>query len=284
MTVNTQLAIYLALRGLEFSFRILPYDHRIRMGGWVMRKMIAPLTDMAERVDANLRHVYPEMHRDTRRQTGRKIIDNFGRFYFEFFSSKEFIRRADRFSLKGSGLEEINQARAQKRVIILVSGHIGNYEAVRSYMKTNDCELAGVYKPMSNRFFNDIYTKRMREYGQPVFATNREGTKDLIDFIKGGNIVSLIVDQHAQDGIRLPFLGLPARTSLGFAKLALKYKALVIPAFGIRQANGLDFDVVLERSIALTDEITMAQEFNSRLESHVERHVDQWFWIHRRWK
>ena len=28
----------------------------------------------------------------------------------------------------------------------------------------------------------------------------------------------------------------------------------------------------------------MTQEFNNRLEAQIRAHMDQWFWIHRRWK
>jgi KDO2-lipid IV(A) lauroyltransferase len=28
----------------------------------------------------------------------------------------------------------------------------------------------------------------------------------------------------------------------------------------------------------------MTQEFNDRLEVMVRQHMDQWFWVHRRWK
>ena len=37
-------------------------------------------------------------------------------------------------------------------------------------------------------------------------------------------------------------------------------------------------------SIAHSDPVTMTQQINDRLEAQVRQHMEQWFWIHRRWK
>ena len=48
--------------------------------------------------------------------------------------------------------------------------------------------------------------------------------------------------------------------------------------------NGFDFSVLVEEPIQPTDPATMTQEVNDRLEHQIRQHMDQWFWIHRRWK
>jgi len=73
-------------------------------------------------------------------------------------------------------------------------------------------------------------------------------------------------------------------TSLATAEMALKYDAVLIPTFAIRQDNGLDFVIRLEPPVPHSDPVTMTQAVNAQLESLVRQHMGQWFWIHRRWK
>ena len=58
----------------------------------------------------------------------------------------------------------------------------------------------------------------------------------------------------------------------------------MIPTYAIRTANGLDFDIVVEAPIAEGPAAKMTQALNDSLETLVRQHLDQWFWIHRRWK
>ena len=68
------------------------------------------------------------------------------------------------------------------------------------------------------------------------------------------------------------------------AELALKYKAVLIPVYGIRQDNGLDFEVELSAEIPHSDPVTMTKSICADLEAVIRKHMGQWFWIHRRWK
>ena len=68
------------------------------------------------------------------------------------------------------------------------------------------------------------------------------------------------------------------------AELALKFNAPLVPTWGIRQDNGLDFEIHIEQPIAHSDPATMTQEMNDRLEVQIRKRMGQWLWIHRRWK
>ena len=68
------------------------------------------------------------------------------------------------------------------------------------------------------------------------------------------------------------------------ADIALKAQAVVIPFFGIRRANGVDFDIVFEEPVAPDAPMQMMQQITQRLEKRIEEDPKQWFWIHRRWK
>ena len=57
-----------------------------------------------------------------------------------------------------------------------------------------------------------------------------------------------------------------------------------MPLWALREPNGLDFRMTFEEPIPHSDPLTMTREFNRRLEAVVRENMEQWFWIHRRWK
>jgi KDO2-lipid IV(A) lauroyltransferase len=93
----------------------------------------------------------------------------------------------------------------------------------------------------------------------------------------------LLFDIYAR-GARLPFLGQNAKTSLSSAELALRYNALIIPFFGIRQPDGLSFKIELDAPIPHTKPSEMVIAMNQALEARIKDHPHQWFWFHRRFK
>jgi KDO2-lipid IV(A) lauroyltransferase len=102
--------------------------------------------------------------------------------------------------------------------------------------------------------------------------------------LAGGGMATILFDLHDRRGEAIPFLGRPALTSTTAAELALRYDALMVPYWGIRQPDGLSFDVVVEEPIPHATPLAMIEEATRRLEARVTAHPGQWFWVHRRWK
>ena len=137
---------------------------------------------------------------------------------------------------------------------------------------------------MSNPYFNAHYVKTMQAFGGPVFPQGRKGTAGFVRHLKQGGQLVLLFDQHVFGAPVLDFLGHPARTATSAAELALRYSADLIPFYGIRRPDGLDFETVLEAPVPHSDPETMTQALNDSLAARIEADPRQWFWVHRRWR
>lgn len=273
------------IRALLAVARALPYERRIPFMGWVTAYLIAPIAGYRRRAMAHLASTHPAMARAERRRIANGVADNFGRTLAEIYSGAEFSSRvAATDPLTGDGLPALVAATSARRPVILAVAHFGNYDAMRSALVAKGIEVGAVYRPMDNPYFNAHYTRAIHAIAEPLFPRTRAGIADMVRFLRKGGVLALGVDQHYASGEGLMFFGLPAMTTLSPATFAIKYNCDLIPIHAIRRPNGLDFDVRVDAPIPHGTASEMMQAVNDNLESVVRAHMDQWFWIHRRWK
>ena len=263
--------------------RLLPYERRVPFAGWLASRLLAPLAGYSRRVRANLAHACPELPEAEVRRLVRAVPENAGRNMMELYSP-EFAERTRHAPVEGPGLETIRAARAAKRPVIFVTGHFGSFNAARVAMIEQGFDMGVFYRPMANRPFNDHYVRAMTALSQPMFEQGRSGMVQMVRHLRAGGVLAILNDLNAHDGVPLEFFGKPALTSLATAEMALKFEAPLVPVWGLRRKDGLGFRIIVESEIPPSDPVTMTRAFNARLEAMVRTHMDQWFWIHRRWK
>lgn len=274
-------------RAIRFVIRALllaPYRWRVPAMGWFVRRILAPLAGYHRRSLTNLQYIYPDMSDLQRKAIALGVADNMGRTFIENYSTAQFLARNHDAELQGPGASALDNAHRNRQAVILVSGHFGNYEAPRAALVGHGYNVGGLYRRAANRYFNDHYAETMKSFGGPVFEQGRRGTAGFVRHLKSGGMLVLLFDQHVSEGDVLPFLGKPARTALSASSLALRYNALLVPFYGVRRANGLDFDITFDAPIPHSDPETMTRALNSSLEERIKKNPEQWFWVHRRWK
>lgn len=280
----TDYSVNLFARGVLGVMLALPYRWRVPLFGRIIAGLVAPVSGWRKRVRANLRHVFPDMAQAEADRLARHVADNAGRTLIEIYSGEEFKNHASHMPVTGPGLAAMEEARTQGRPVVLVTGHFGNYDAPRAALIARGFNIGALYRPMSNRFFNAHYVKSVAKIGSPVFPSDRKGMAKMVRFLKGGGVLGFFIDNHVAAGSLIDFFGKPAPTSLAAAEMALKYDALLLPVWGIRGKDGLSFEVRTGEPVPHSDSETMLKTLTKELEDVTRDHMDQWFWIHRRWK
>lgn len=263
---------------------LLPYRARLAFMGWLTSHVIFPMAGHSQRMRDNLSYIFPDLSEPEIKQLLRKVPDNFGRTLIEEYSGQQFVDRVRPSDPVGPGFSALCEARDQNRPAVIVSAHFGNYDAMRASLIIRGFRVGGLYRPFNNRRFDRHYKQALETIGTPIFPRSRRGEADMLRFLKSGGMVALLNDQHMGHGAPLTFFGKPAATALSAAKIALKYNALLVPAYATRQKNGLDFTITFEEPITHSTPETMTQALNDSLESHVQANMGQWLWSHRRWK
>ena len=298
--------VNLALQTLIRLLRRLPYRFRVAAGGWFVRRAAVYFTSFKPRILANLALVKPSAGAHEKRKIVAGCLDNCGRLFAEFYSAGEFVARARLSTVTGRGTEALREAHVQGRSVVLATGHFGNFEAgraaliglvqrwasegvvsvsaERAALMRQGWIIGGLYRPTNNLYYEQHHRAAFAGIGEPAIPKSLSGLRELFRFLGKGGWLMILHDQHDNSGVRQRFLGRDVLTSVSAARFALRHDALLVPFYGIRQPNGLDFEIVVEPPIAPSDELQMSAQLTASLEGMVNAYPEQWFWIHRRWR
>ncbi|MEZ5754603.1 MAG: lysophospholipid acyltransferase family protein [Paracoccaceae bacterium] len=271
------------IRGAIWLLLRLPFDTRRALAAALMTRIVAPLGGYRARIRENLALVCPDLPETELRRMEMEVPRSMGRTLAELYSASDFVARVAQEPLQGAGVPALEEAHRTGRPVLLVTGHLGNYDAIRGGLIARGYRVGGLYRPMDNAFFNEHYVAAISRIGTPLFPRGRKGLAEMLRFLKGGGMLGVVLDQSMGDGAMLSFFGKPALTALSPVEMALRHDALVIPTYGLRRADG-GFDLLIEAPIPPGDPETMTQALNNSLEAQVRAHMDQWLWTHRRWK
>ena len=268
---------------LIIILKILPFEKRVFWGAQVCKLILPLVGKFYARVDKNLKLIYPEMSHQRRKEFIKENSKMIGKSFIELMFNREFQKRTDKIIYNNKQLAPLIAAKKINRPIIIISGHIGSWEAVRAVLKKHGLTSGALYKRNRNIFYERLHLSAIKEGGEPIFEVGRTGTRKMISLIRSGGVVALMIDQAVKEGKYFKFLGAPARTSTAIAEISLKYGALLIPAYGIRTDIG-DIEVSFDKPIELITVNSITKAMNTSLEKRVKATPTQWYWPHKRWK
>ncbi|MFO1188759.1 MAG: lysophospholipid acyltransferase family protein [Alphaproteobacteria bacterium] len=111
----------------------------------------------------------------------------------------------------------------------------------------------------------------------------------MMEALAQGATVVMLADQRMNNGITVPFFGIPAMTASALARLAFRFDVPVVPVQTERLAPAT-FKVTVEEPLdvprsgnAAIDEAAMMTAVNNRIEAWIRARPEQWLWLHRRW-
>ena len=217
------------------------------------------------------------------RKIAHEVATNFGKNMIENYNKHDVAAALKPENIGGAGYDQMMVAIAEGRPVMLVSGHIGNYEAMRIALYKLGHQSACLFRPASNPHFNEHYTQNYGYLTGPAFPQSRKGFLGFIRHLREGGIATMLFDVRATQYQDVDFFGIPAPTSDVPAKIAMKTGALFVPCFTHRGPDGMTHHIDFETPIEHSTSYEMMAEMSDRLEAQVRRFPAQWLWFHDRW-
>jgi KDO2-lipid IV(A) lauroyltransferase len=254
------------------------------LGGSVLRVRRAD-------VDLHLARSFPERSAAWRRRVARASYAHLGREAVSTFrvtsrGPEEVVARTTMV-----GFEAFQAAVAEGRGVILLTGHLGNWEIGGAAFSARGLPVDAVAKRMANRLFDADLEASRRRVGVRLLDLP-DAPREALHSLRSGHVLGLIADQNAREhGIFVPFFGREASTFRGPALFALRAGAPIFLGVSYREPGvPARYRVVMER-IGITPSGDLERDVRALTEAHtaaleraIRRAPEQYFWQHLRWK
>lgn len=176
--------------------------------------------------------------------------------------------------------------------ILILTGHFGNWEMFAYAYGLLGHPVSLVHQTIKNPLV-DEYVEGMRSGGGTRLFRKQEAARAVLRALKQRALVVLPLDQNQsrRGGIFVDFFGLPANTSDGLARIALRTDAPIYPAFLLRDGESARHRIVFLPRVEIASMANrdfavheLTQRCTAVLESMIRQHPDHWLWTHKRWR
>jgi len=279
-------SIWLAVGCLALTVNLLPYFILLRLGrglGFIVTKIAKSRVRIVLR---NLQLAFPDMADTECHNISEENIKNTGLAIIEmgiawFWPDWRFKKH-----IKITNNEEILALDKAGRGALIVAVHALNLE-ITARAFTFFAPGYGVYRAHSNPAYNFIQHWGRTHHGNKMI--DRKDVKGMLRVLKKGGRLWYLPDQDYgfEHAVFVPFFGVEeAATTSGTSVLVDASKCAVITASGFRKGNTytLEIDHDISEQFPRRDPEGAARVMNAALEKVILRGLDQWMWLHRRYK
>ncbi|MEC8621481.1 MAG: lauroyl acyltransferase [Pseudomonadota bacterium] len=258
------------------------------LGGYLGRK-IGPSLGINRRALKNMDEALTDFDQKTITNTIIGMWENLGRVVGEMPHIRHIARWARADQIEIINRNYLTQFHREGQPVIYFSGHFANWELFPLILRELGAPTAAVYRAANNPIVDFLLRYLRRLKSNDTVPKGPSGAKKIIQLMKAGKSLGMLVDQKMNDGISIPFFGRDAMTSSALATLALKYNCPAIP-IRLERVRGCSFRATILPPLAppetgdrKKDIELMMTMVNEIFEGWIIERPDQWFWLHNRW-
>ena len=240
----------------------------------------------------NLRLAFPDWADKERRSAVRRMIRQIGWMAAEFSQFPKYTRDNIGSIVILDGYENFDKARRRGKGVLFLTGHMSAWELAPFAQALYGHPLHFLVRPIANAKVDALINRYRCLSGNQPIEKNRSA-RAVLRVLSEGGTVGVLSDHNTslEEGVFVDFFGIPASTTSGLARLALRTDAAVVPGFLSwdfeRRKYRLRFEPAVELARSADEEADVrenTQRFTRVIEDYVRAHPDQWLWVHKRWK
>lgn len=277
----------LLLRGLARFLALLPL-------GWI-HALAVPIARILRAlpwhkhvvVRRNLQSCFPELSVHERHQLEQAQGVELLRLAGELGSLAHWSpERLDAHIVIAEGWQHVERAMAAGKGLLLVSGHLGNWEILNLELSRR-LPMVTLYLAPENPALDRFITRARERFGGLMVPSGSASMRELLRQIKRGGAVGIAADIQPKqgEGVFVPFLGIPALTMTLVNRLSRKTGCAVVFCHCERRPGGRGWDLHFteaSRGIAGEEAVLALEEMNQWLAERIRRQPAQYLWIYKR--
>lgn len=268
----------------------------VRIGsylGGLLGRGLSKIAREGSLADDNIAQAMPHISATERKEILRQFWEQLGRLIGEFPHMAKFSREAEtRVVIEGA--EHVKAALPDGGPAIFVSGHFSNWEMTMLGVRQLVGRAGALYRHANNPYM-DKWIIRQRSAFMPLqIPKGSKGARTMIDEIKKGTSMVLLVDQKLGRGDPITFMGRETKAPSAAVKVARRFDIPVIPTVVRRRHDGPDKSHFVQHFFpaihvaktenAKADVDAAMREVYDAIEDWIETSPQEWLWAHNRWK
>lgn len=288
-------AVALLLAGISFPLSRLPIRVGRALGSFLGGLWRIVDSRHQSAADDNVARALPSLSSAQREALVRDAFRHLGRTAIEFVSLSSYnaanLRGYIEESVRYEGLDIVRPFLDRKQGGFILTAHCGNWELLGLALAAAGLPMTIVARPLDSPALNEWVDGVRGRLGSRVIG-KKSVLRPILEDVRAGRWIGLLLDQNVarEEGVFVPFFGVPACTTKGLALMAMKTGAPVVPTF-IHRAEDGTHRVVFHPPVGTVpagdrDESVRLSTgaYTEKIEKEIRAHPDQWFWVHRRWK
>lgn len=249
-------------------------------------------TPLRKAAQTNLQIAFPELSERKRDEIIRRMVRQVGWMAAEFSQLPKYSRENIENVVVIDGFENFDAAKRRGKGVLFLTGHMSAWELSSFAHALYGYPLHFLVRPVSNRRVDALVNRYRCLSGNRPIDKNKSA-RAILKVLGEAGTVGILMDHNTSldEGVFVNFFGIPASTSSGLARLALRTDAAVVPGFlwwdASRRKYRLRFEPAVELSRTDNEEADVrenTQRFTRVIEDFIREHPDQWLWVHKRWK
>lgn len=285
---------YLLVRVIVATIQTLPLDMADRGCRLLARLVVTGLGIRRRVTDENLRAVFPDATADERRHLELAMWHHLLLMVCEIAWAQRRLHLCNWYRhLRFRGNREMVECLLSGRPLVIVTGHFGNFEVGGYVTGLMGMPTTTIARKLDNRFLHRWVERFRQAKGQRMI--DKEGCAPEVErHLRGGGTLSILADQHAgPKGCWVDFLGVPASCHKALALFSLTAEAPMMAVY-TRRVDGrpMQFESGIvgvadprdDREGACESVTNLTTWYNRRLAESVSLAVEQYWWLHRRWR
>jgi len=263
------------------------------LGRWLPRGALFVLADLladathwtnpepARNLRENLRSAFPGWSGREVEDVSKRIFRNFARNLVDYGRFNTITDEAlDRLLPSAQRLHFLEESFSKGRGVILVTGHIGNWELGALFFARHGFKINVVTIPEGRERIDSIRGEyRMRQDIRTIVVDGSPfSSLEMVAALRRGEIVAMLVDRwEGADGVPAKFFGADRRFPRGPFVLSRATGAPIIPAFIVRDGSVYRGVVDPPFSMEESGDEPGARRLSESLERMIRIYPDQWY-------
>lgn len=287
------LITYCIVRVLVAVIQTLPVDMGDAICCAIARLASGPLKVRHRVTDQNLQRVFPDASEQSRGELEYRMWHHLLLMVCEIAWAQRRLHRSNwskHVTFRGN--RAMLRQMLSDRPTVAVTGHYGNFEIGGYVSGLMGFTTLTIARKLDNPYLHRWVESFRGAKGQQM--VDKEGCAPVVERrLEERGILSLLADQHAGDkGCWVDFLGVPASCHKALALFALSSSAPMLVGATRRLGKPMQFEFVCagiadpqndpEGNCQSVQSLTTW--YNQRLAIAISEGVEQYWWLHRRWR